>query len=371
MRRVGFIVNSRVPELASLARGMPPHRLLTGWDDAGSPMSFMRFRALAAALRDVTSAPRYELYRPWRRYAAVVFLKSMGPHCLALARRLRAAGTKVIFEANVDYYTRFEGAARLDAMVPTSQQRADAIAMTAFADGVIGSSRHLTEVCRAYNPRARWVPDNVDLGLCPTTVQREPFREGRLQVWWSGMAAKLFEFLAAEEAFLARADRIHLQLVTDDVATARSRWPAEVRERFERFLERVPHTFHRFRDVRGLLELYGAGGVIVSPRFLDTPYNQSHTEWKITLGMACELPAIASPVPSYIDAAQRSSSGAIAIAESSAQWLEAFDNLLSDETALRQAGRAARNTVSDHYETRVVAAQHAAWVSEVCDRETE
>ncbi len=365
MKRVGFIINSRVPELASVRKGMPPHALVSGWDDAGSPMSFMRFRWIAEALEKSGSDWRYELYRPWRGYAAVVFLKSMGGHCLSLASRLCAAGTCVLFEANVDYYTRFEGEPPLDAMAPGAEQREDAVAMTQSARGVIASSWHLAEVCKAFNPRTAWIPDNVNLSLRPAAVQTEPFREGRLQVWWSGMAAKLFEFLAAEDTFLALADRIHLQLVTDEVEKAKSRWPAAVRERLEHLLARVPHTLHRFRDIRHLLGLYAGGGVIVSPRFLDVPYNLSHTEWKISLGMACELPAIASPVPSYLDLADRSKNGAVAICRTNEEWKSAFENFLSDPSRLRASGAAAFEVVRLHYETGVVARQHAAWIEKM------
>jgi len=364
MMRVGFIINSRVPELASLRKGMRPHALLTGWDDSGSPMSFMRFHWLAEALADDC---RYELYRPFRTYDAVVFLKSMGPHCLALAERLRRKGTKIIFEANVDYYTPFEGEARFDAMVPTPAQRADAIAITAMADSVIASSRHLTNVCAAFNPRATWVPDNVNLKLRPAAVQREPFRAGRLQIWWSGMAAKLFEFLAIEQALLAFADRIELQLVTDDIDRAKSRWPAPIRERVEKLLWRVPHTIHRFRGIPHLLDLYSSGGVIVSPRFLDVPYNLSHTEWKIALGMACDLPAIASSVPSYLDVAGRSTVDALTICHSDGDWRQALDRYLSEASSLREAGRHAFETVRAYYETGVVARQHSAWVRRTCE----
>lgn len=368
MRRAGFIVNSRLPELASLKKGMPPPALLRGWDDAASPMSFMRFRWIADALRDAESEWRYELYRPWRTYDAVVFLKSMGPPCLALAQRLREAGTGVVFEANVDYYTRFEGAARLEAMAPSVEQRTNAVAITQAARAVIASSRHLAEVCARFNRRTTWIPDNVNLRLRPARLQAGPFREGRLQVWWSGMAAKLFEFLAAEEAFLAVADRIHLQLVTDDLDRARERWPAEVRERLERFLARVPHTRHRFRSVPHLLGLYGGGGVIVSPRFLDTPYNLAHTEWKISLGLACELPALASAVPSYLDLAARAGAGAVTICRSGEDWTAAFENLFADRAQLQELGWRAYEAIKEHYETGVVARQHASWIAEICAR---
>jgi glycosyltransferase involved in cell wall biosynthesis len=366
VKHVGFIINSRVPELASLRKGMPPHAFAFGWDDSGSPMSFMRFRWIAEALRG--SGWHYEVYRPWRRYDVVVFLKSMGPHCLALAKRLRERGTRIVFEANVDYYTRFEGAVRLDAMIPSAQQRADAVALTAFSDTVIASSRHLASVCAEFNPSSAWVPDNVNLRLRPAHVQREPLRDGRLQVWWSGMAAKLFEFLAAEEAFLTLADRIHLRFVTDDLERAKDRWPIEVRERLEHFLARMPHTVHRFCDISGLLAHYAEGGVIVSPRFLDTPYNLSHTEWKITLGMACELPAIASPVPSYLEAAEHSAPNAVTICRANDEWHAALEACLKNPKQLRESGRAAFQTVRQHYETDAVARQHVACLSKTLAR---
>jgi len=368
VKRVGFIINSRVPELASLKKGMPPHAFLSGWDDAASPMSFMRFRWLADALRAGESEWRYELYRPWQTYEAVVFLKSMGPHCMALAGRLREEGTCVIFEANVDYYTRFEGEKRLDAMAPTSEQRANAVAITQYANAVIASSRHLAEVCRTLNRRTAWVPDNVNLKLRPSRLQTAPYGGGSLQLWWSGMAAKLFEFLAAEDAFVAVADHVHLHFVTDDLAGARRSWPLEVRDRLEKFLARIPHTFHRFHGVSHLLGLYGAGGVIVSPRFLDTPYNLSHTEWKISLGMACEMPALASPVPSYVDVAKRSGDGAVTICESAQGWMEALEGVLSQREQLQERGWRAYEVVKQHYETGVVARQHAAWIAETCAR---
>jgi hypothetical protein len=368
VRRVGFIINSRIPEVASLKERMPPHALLTGWDDAGSPMSFMRFRWLANAHRESGFEWQYDLYKPWRTYDAVVFLKSMGPRCLALAQRLREQGTCVIFEANVDYYTRFEGELRLDAMAPTPEQRTNATTITQRSNAVIASSRHLAEVCAPLNRRVTWVPDNVNLALRPPALQTQPFREGRLQVWWSGVATKLFEFLAAEEAFLAVAERIHLHLVTDEIDKARLRWPLEVRGRLERFLGRISHTLHRFRDIPDLLSLYGGGGVIVSPRYLDTPYNLAHTEWKISLGLACEMPAIASPVPSYVDLAGRAGADAVAICRTNSDWTEAFDSIFTNPKRLQETGWRAYETVKQFYETGVVARQHAACIAEACTR---
>lgn len=357
MTRVGFIINSRVPARDAMKRGMPFYGMWTGWDDRKSPMSFMRFHWVADHLRKSGRAD-YRLFRPGLPLDAVVFLKSMGPACEDLADTLKCQGIPVVFEANVDYYTPYHDPdVPLQILSPQDEQRQAAITMTSRANGVIASSHHLAGVCEGFNSHVFAVPDHVNLSLRPDVWGKSPMRDGRLQVWWSGMASKAFELLVAEPAFRTLKDRLHLHLVTDDLS-ARSAWKPEVRENFEKLLGDIPHTVHRFHDVRRLLKLYAGGGVIVSPRTLSAPYNWSHTEWKITLGMACGLPAIASPVPSYCRVAGLATPGAVTICDSDGDWLAAFESLMQPQT-LAASSRSASEVVEAHYSTTRVAPHHA------------
>jgi len=250
-------------------------------------------------------------------------------------------------------------------MAPTATQRQDAIRITAFSDQVIASSRVLAEVCRNYQPRSAWIPDNGDLRLVPRLTRIAPVREGRLQLWWSGVASKAFELLVAGGAVRKLRDRVHLHLVTDDLERATEKWSIEVRSEFREFLSEIPHTVHRFGDIAHLLRLYAGGGVVISPRTLDVPYNLSHTEWKITLGMACGLPAVASPVPSYLDVREVAAVGAVTICDSEVGWLAAFDQFLSNPGLLKTCGNAASGVVAERYSTGVVARMHADVVESV------
>lgn len=366
MKRIGFIINSRFPEWKALRRGMKPHHLLTGWPDRSSPMHFMRYGWVAEAVnRDPRRGLRYELFKPWRRYDAVVFLKSMEPGCAALAARLKERGMKVIFEANVDYYT--EGGQGLAAHLrPTPSQREKAIRMTSLADGVIASSSHLAAICGSWNPTTSWVPDHVPGRMIPSSNGSVPQHDSVLHVWWSGMPDKASDLLAAGEALRSMGSGIRLHLVTGDLRQAVKRLGEGVAADIGSLLSSVPHTIHRFRSVRHLIGLYASwGGVIVSPRFLDNPYNRSHTEWKITLGMACGLPAITSPQPSYLDVRERSDDqSAVTICSSGAEWADAFETARRAEWRER-ASEAARRVVREHYLTEVVAPLHAAAVNSV------
>lgn len=358
MKRVGFIINGRVPAPGSLFRGgLLPHHLLTGWDDSASPMSFMRFRWIAreAARQHLAT---YELYRPWQRYDAVVFLKSMGASCFALLQQLQARGTRVIFEANVDYYSETTGQTPFSDMAPTAAQRAHAIAITSAADTVIASSRHLADICRQFNPRSHWVPDNIPAELIPP-LSSPPKNAARLDLWWSGMAAKSIDFLCIGDVLRRLKDRLHLHLVTDDFSRGCSRWSEDLRHRMDSLLSDIPHTLYPFRSIPDLLALYAGGqGVIVSPRFLDNPYNLSHSEWKISLGLACGLPAVVSPVPSYGEVAERASSGAIRLCPTSDDWSAALSAALDGSWDLAASGHAAREVVEQFYRTDIVARQH-------------
>lgn len=358
--RVGFVINGRVPSLAAVCRGMNPLALATGWDDAPSPMSEMRFRWIA---RRLATSSEYSLYRPGYRYDAVVFVKSMTPECRHLAARLRERGTKVIFDANVDYYTVAEAGGMPRDLIPSEQQRRDAMAMTGLADKVLASSRHLAEICRAVNPSSQWIPDNVEPRLLPSPMPNNS-DDGILNLWWSGMPQKSVDLLCLEEVLPWFKDRVRLRIVTGNLPEAMRRMDSQIANRLRSLLHEVPHEIYRYRSVVSLLRLYSShSGVIISPRFLDNPYNLSHSEWKITLGMACGLPAITSPQPSYLDVREHCAhASAVTICSTASQWMAAFEEAL--KVPLLEASAAAREVVLRHYSTPVVASAHLKAVND-------
>lgn len=351
---VGFVINGRVPSLSAVGRGMNPLAMLTGWDDRPSPMSEMRFRWIA---RQVAGTADYSLYRGGGKYNAVVFVKSMTPECRELAERLRDHGTRVIFDANVDYYSEAGTGSMPRDLVPSANQRGQAVAMTELADMVIASSSHLADICRGFNPSSRWIPDNVNPALVPPPARRD--RGAVLNLWWSGMPQKAIDLLALANVLPRLGAKIRLNLVTGDLGAAMKLMEPAMAAGLVSLLKKIPHEIHLYRSVEKLLRLYASRpGIIISPRFLDNPYNLSHSEWKITLGMACGLPAVTSPQPSYLDVRARCShEGAVAICASDEEWMTALRDATTHED-WEDAADAARKVVAEHYSTPVVARLH-------------
>ena len=70
----------------------------------GGGVGLARYRWLADYVkRQKNLGVRYSVYRPWKRYDAVIFLKSMGARSLSLLQKLGQRGVPCIVEINVNY----------------------------------------------------------------------------------------------------------------------------------------------------------------------------------------------------------------------------------------------------------------------------
>jgi glycosyltransferase involved in cell wall biosynthesis len=281
-----------------------------------------------------------EAYRRERRYAVVIFAKAMDAACQAEARRVQAYGGKVVFDANVNYYEVW-GEYDVPGTRPTEQQQRDAVAMTSLADWVVADSSYLLDIVKKHNPRACWIPDNVDLALFRGTRRHEQRR--RVRLVWCGVSKKARHLLLIRDV-LARLEQAELVVVSDSEPEVLGALGAAIPCRY------VPFSNRRY--ARTLLGC----DVIVSPKRLVNGYELGHTEYKITPGMAVGLPAIASPQRSYVEAIRDRGGGIVA--EGPEEWLEALRRLVGDAGLRAEMGALAQQTVRARYATPVVAAQY-------------
>ncbi|MCG6871818.1 MAG: hypothetical protein LJE84_05965 [Gammaproteobacteria bacterium] len=352
-------------------------RLEVGWLVGGQSRWGPRPGALAAGgsglarcvwiARQVNETPqlnaRYRLYRPWRRFDVLVFLKFMSDEALRRMERQRHAGGCTVFDLNVNYFESL-GTSYYQGMLPTPKQQQQVRRAAATADAVIADSRFLEERARPHARRVLHIPDSVDFSLVPEYRPRTESTE-RLQLLWSGEAVKLFELLAIEDVLREFAQHVEIIMVSNDRA-ALARWSTEQRQRFDSLLAAVPHRFLRFRSVPELLRWYAdTPGVVISPRHLDNSYNPGHTEWKISLGMACGRMALCSPVPSYVEVARLSGQRGIRVCADSDQWRAALDELLAGKLDREAEERAACEVIRRNYDSALLASRHVRLLREL------
>jgi glycosyltransferase involved in cell wall biosynthesis len=283
----------------------------------------------------------HDLYNPDRRYDVVVFQKVMDGRAQAEADKIRAYGGRVVFDANVNYYEDW-GDYFVPATRPTEQQRRDAHNMTRRADWVVADSSYLRSIIEPLNPRVTWIPDNVDTARYAGV--RDHRSGGPLRLVWSGVGKKAAHLLEIRDVLAALRD-VELVLVSDE--------PPEV---MRILAAAIPCRFVRFSPRKYLRALH-ASDAIISPKRLVNAYEMGHTEYKITLGMAVGLPAVASPQQSYREAIEHRGGGFIC--QTPREWSDALERLRSPSLRADVGGRA-RQTVHEKYATPVVARQYLA-----------
>jgi glycosyltransferase involved in cell wall biosynthesis len=283
-----------------------------------------------------------EIYRPERKYDVAVFFKAMSERYREEARRVQSYGGRVIFDANVNYYEDWGEYERPEAR-PTKEQQRDVDAMTRLADHVVADSSYLRQVIEKINPSVTWIPDNVD-----TTVycgMREHRAVRPVRIVWSGSSVK-----AAQPLLLADVLRglrgVELDLVTDRVPAAIGEIRALLPTRLIGFSDRWYAWTLRNADI------------IIAPKRPVSSYEVAHTEYKISLGMAVGLPAVASPQPSYVDAIGYLGGGIVA--DSDEEWRDALERLAGDHVLRARLGALAQRTIKERYATAVVAPRYLA-----------
>ena len=347
-KRIGWVITDQLDTM----------RFLPRIDTSLGGVALSRFHWIACRTNNNSrNGLHYEFYRPWKRYDGLIFLKAMGKRALALAERYLDKSKPIIFDANVNYFT-VSGPEHYQGMMPTVVQQNDAIKITEIASAVIADSEYIADKCKAHSDQVAWIPDNVEMACVPTLEDRVTSR--RLRLAWSGAAIKLFELLVIEEPLRRMADFVDLVLVTSDLS-AMKYWAAGYAERMEQLLDDVNAKIVPYRGFESLFQIYSASDVVLSPRFLDNTYNLGHTEWKITLGMACGCQALASPVPSYCNVQNYCVDKEVILCNTQNDWMKAFDFLLSQGEP-KEIPILARRLVEDHYSSRVVAEAHNTFV---------
>jgi hypothetical protein len=246
-----------------------------------APIDFLSARGHAVELYDDANFDRYD---------AVVFSKAYGALDRKLARRLKAAGKRVLLDLCDDHFYNPSGLPKY------REARESLLAMIAICDGVVCSTPVLAEAVRR---EARLLatpavaPDVFEqasvLAGAPTP------REQPARLLWFGRAA-------APNAAAGMGD---LLLIKDALAEAFARRPFELvicsdsRERFEAVTGELaaPARFVEWTRESFAAELSCADAVLIP--LSDNPFVAAKTHNRLSLALSAGAPVIADHLDSY------------------------------------------------------------------------
>ncbi len=364
-KRIGFVIDGLLPSFLSCYSSKAIAPLFFGWKGSSS-ISNARLSPLIKQPCLQLLGLSYEVYRPWQRYDAIVFLKSMNAEAFRLALQCQKRNIPTVFDLNVDYLSTPAGTYYYHGMAPTVEQNHQARAMARTCKAVIADSSLLKEIALEYNDNTVWIPDCIEDRYIHRSSKWRPSKNEPLPLLWCGEAVKLFDLLVVEDALRSHSKRFVLRIITNSIS-AIERLFTPWRDRLKKLLHDLNVEIIPFQSIENLLSCYDRGGIFISPRFLDSSYNIGHTEWKITLPMARGRLALCSPLQSYMDVARFADDQGIRICNSLDDWHHAFEELSESSFDWDNQQENACHVVRSHYSASIVASIHGNFMKKLLE----
>lgn len=256
-----------------------------------------------------------ELYRPWKQYAAVIFLKR-DARALAKAKKLKVGGTKIILDVNAHIFD--QSLYGKGFFKNFDQNYFDTVSEFArLADTITVTSPYLLEqIGSLFGPeKVVLLPENI------RTENRCQEKAGgdsdTLRFVYIGYASKASQITLLTEQFqqLSKKYTLHYTLICESDPKLS--------------IPGIAFTYIPFKN-KTLHQNLFFGDIFLSPRDTSDTYNLGHSFTKIGLPMSMGIPVIASPLPSY------ENSAAVLIESLDDSWTQAIIRLATDRAFYQQ-----------------------------------
>jgi len=292
------------------------------WIRAGQLFTYLRELGIRSVLNDRANAA-----------PVVVFVRCQDAEAQELARECRRRGSRVVYDLCVNYYDceddTFAGYGH------SPHHREECLRMTDLADVVFCASRTIADRAAEHHPWIEYLPDSFDRRHFNRRKQPHEFSTGRLTAGFSGTGKKVLEI---SPVLPVLADNgVELVVISDEQQDLGIEY---------KFLK---WRYRRFPDDLLLADF------CLSYRRTDSSYNRGHSSFKVGVFMTEGIPAVASPVPSYLELLGGGHGGAICSTDD--DWSDVIENIVANRDVLRHWSHQARE-VTRPYATDVVAKRY-------------
>lgn len=219
----------------------------------------------------------------------------------------------------------------------SEKQVAEVKKIAPLVDTIICGSKYIRNKASCYNPNSVYLPESIDFHHFTYSKQQQHFNRDSVRAIWSGQSVKSIE--VANLYPLLRERGIPLTIISN----ARPELPGPYTY--------IPWSYYTFPQ--NIID----GDLCISPRRIDSLYNLGHSHFKIGAFLAQGVPAIAAPLPSYVEVIDHTEGGQICNSDS--QWASALDEVLENRDLLWKWSQNARKGMLK-YSTENVALQYVS-----------
>jgi len=220
-----------------------------------------------------------ELYCPGQNYDIIIFQKCFKDEHIRLAKTLNANGTIVVLDINVNYINEDKNSEFVK-----KEQNENIKKMMKICDHLIVSSPMLLQIYSRYHSSVFCIEENVHQDFFK--IQKKIHYNNDIYLVYCGYSVKAKEIYIIKDVLvqLYKDFGIKMLYITEK----------------DPEINIIPYKFINYNQ-KDLPRLLTEGDIKVAPRDIKNPYNIGHSFTKVAYPMAVGLPAIASPVPSYLN----------------------------------------------------------------------
>jgi hypothetical protein len=270
-----------------------------------------------------------EIFNQRQEYDLVIFMKAFSPERIQLAKTLKSKNVKVVLDVNTNIIDLVEELDDLnifteDKKTSIREDHKNFLEMIQLVDHVIVISPFLREQLSYHHSKVTLIHELVTNNFFD--YQKKHKENQEVSLIYQGYAHKAGE----------------LNLIADVIKNLSAEFPLKliIVSDENPNISFIKTEYFKY-DNRKIPELLLSGDIKIAPRDLSIKYNLGHSINKIAYPMSLGIPAVASPVPSYLN------TEAI-ICNSDEEWYNNLKQLISDLNYRKYIGDLSRNFVRNN-----------------------
>lgn len=289
-------------------------------------LASLRMRCYDMILKMEQMGIKAELYKPNKKYDAVIFTKTRTDKAVALAKKLHAEGMTVISDAFCEYLA--------DESRKDDWERKNILEIMSYSDCVITFSKSQFDQFVGYHRNVRLIEESVNDVFF--AVEKEHEKKEKITLLYCGYSHNAKDTLEIKDVIKEMQEKYHCEILY-------------VCEK-DPCIKDFPYRYEKYEQ-KNIPTTLLMGDIMIAPRPMEGIEKLAHTLSKVAHPMAVGLPVVANPVPSYV--------GTPAIlCTSEREWIEELSKLIEDSTERERIGKKSREYIRQHYSQEIICRQY-------------
>ncbi len=262
-----------------------------------------------------------ELFKFFRKYDLVIFVKVFDEIAYQKALDLSRKGTKIVLDINTNIFNP-------NCPIAKQREKESVVKFIPLCDAIITTSLYLQQYIQNQYPTKL-------IHFLPEPIHSRYFKKLKLSssttftFIWSGYVHKAKALLLLRDILVDLYQQYNFQIIVISQSDP------------ELDFGSIPIVFKKY-ELKKICHLLTLGDVFIAPRDLTIPYNLGHSFTKIGVVMAAGIPVIADPIPAYLNAP-------VISCHSLEEWREKLRALLAKEVDLGPISQAGRLYCQQYY----------------------